>query len=238
MNKMFKMLKIIPNKIFVYNSNEITFKEISKPISRRIGIIGIIIIFLSLIIGFSVGKTFSKEIVVEIPLTLNLETKYDMAIGDVQWKDSIFKIYDEQAHLYLSQKNFEDTPINSDMLSLAARNTYDSTGIIVPLELALAQAQWESGMGKTGASPDKNPYNIGEYDTGTIKYFYSTYEGIEAYYMTMASDYLSCKSLDELFYNFTNCAGSRYASSETYEGAIKYQYFFIQQWLVENHKSE
>ena len=71
-----------------------------------------------------------------------------------------FDDYEKRCQLYLDRVCFNGTPITGKLLKSCAKNTYDSTGIIVPLELALSQAQWESGMGLRGRSPKNNPYNI------------------------------------------------------------------------------
>jgi hypothetical protein len=86
-----------------------------------------------------------------------------------------------------------------------------SSGIFLPVELALAQALQESSMGINGRSPKTNPFNIGEYDTHTQMRFKSTYDGVEAYYRYMTKTYLKCKAVDLLLKDFTNCKNNRYA---------------------------
>lgn len=222
--------KILPFKIFILNEKMIKYVDITKK-CNKILLFGFL---LTLILGYSLSFLHVKNIKEETEI-INLSTKHDHAIGDIEWKDSIFNEYKLKADLYLSQPIFKGTPLNGEILSLAARNAYDSTGIILPLELALAQAQWESGMGRLGRSPKKNPYNIGEHDTGTVIYFKSTFDGVQAYYYIMCKEYLSCKSLNELFINYTNCYNYRYSSKLTYEDIIKYQYYYIQNWLKNNY---
>jgi len=233
MKKFFDLLmtfKVLPRDVFIKSKTQLIYVNVTK-IATRI-IIGVLILGFTL--GLLVGSMRTKTIVVKKPTKIDVATKYDLAIGDLEWKDSIFLDYNIKANLYLSQEEFAGTPINGDMLSLAARNAYDSTGVILPLELALAQAQWESNMGRAGRSPINNPYNVGEWDNGTVYYFATTFDGIQAYYYLMCNNYLSCKSLNELFVNFVNCNGARYASSPTYEHSMKYQYYHIQQWINEN----
>lgn len=226
--------RILRRRVYTKNLNDITFEDASRRISN--------VIISMTVIGFIVGIFIGATLFGVIEKTkehceMNLDTKYDSAIGDIQWKDSVFAIYKNQADLYLSQEKFKGTPLNGEILALAARNAYDSTGILVPICLALAQAQWESAMGTMGRSPIKNPYNIGEHDSGTVLYFETTFDGVQAYYYLMCKKYLSCKSLNELFTNFTNCNGNRYASNESYEQTIKTQYFQIQKWIKDNYKS-
>lgn len=144
-------------------------------------------------------------------------------------KDSIFATYKSDADLFLSREIFKGTPISGEILVNSAKRVYDSTNIIVPLELVLAQAQLESGMGKAKNSVYKNNF-FGIMDGGNLKRFKTVEDGVEGYYMLMSTKYLRCKSIDELLRNFTNCSGKRYAS-ETYEANIKRQYHIIKNWI-------
>ncbi|MCK9417551.1 hypothetical protein M0Q97_12995 [Candidatus Dojkabacteria bacterium] len=219
--------KILRHKVYSKNLKDISFDDVTKRISHII----FIVFLISFIVGGLVGITLFSTIEIINNCDFKYHTKFGPAIGDVQWKDSVFLEYKNKADLYLSQEKFKGTPLTGEILALAAYNAYDSTGIILPLPLALAQGQWESDMGRAGRSPIKNPYNVGEHDTGTVLYFETTFEGVQAYYYLMCNDYLSCKSLNELFLNFTNCNGNRYASSQTYEYTITEQYYYIEKWL-------
>ena len=162
-------------------------------------------------------------------------SKYDLYPGGEEaWKDSVFTDYAKRAQLYLNRPTFKGTPMNGELMALAARNAYDSTGILLPVELALAQCQWESGMGREGRSPKNNPYNVGEHDKGTVMWFKSTFGGTQAYYYWMCRNYLSCRSLDELFANFVNCNGKRYATEPSYEQTIRNSYYNIKNWINKN----
>ena len=46
----------------------------------------------------------------------------------------------------------------------------------------------------------------------------------------MTINYLPCSTIDELFKDFVNCGGHRYASGK-YEEHIPNQYYFIVDWL-------
>mgnify|MGYP005844384199 CR=1 FL=1 len=218
-----------PQNIYVFDEDTLNYESVKKKKSGLILLISLIF-FIGVIVGHYVEIEYKN--IVEKNTTYR--TSFDDVIGSIEWKDSIFADYEKKASLYLSQEQFKGTPIKSDMLSLAARNAYDSTGIIVPLELALAQAQWESDMGRKGRSPVNNPFNVGEWETGTVMYFESTFEGIQAYYYLMVKSYLRCKSINELFKNFTNCAGNRYASNN-YESIIREEFFSIKQWIEKNY---
>lgn len=185
----------------------------------------ILLFLLSVTISFFIGK-YTSVIEIERVIYGNTQT---LPIGSQPWVDSFFTKYEKDAELYLSQ--FDSTPIQAGMLKLAALNAYDSTGIILPVELALAQAQIESSMGTKGRSPKNNPYNIGETDNGTTMWFENTFDGVQAYYFYMCRTYLKCKSLDLLFKNFTNCSNRRYASSTDYEKQVSNQYYYIVEYL-------
>lgn len=185
----------------------------------------ILFFLLSTITSFFIGK-YTSMVEIERVIYGNTQT---LPIGSQPWVDSLFTKYEKDAELYLSQ--FDDTPIQAGMLKLAALNAYDSTGVILPVELALAQAQIESSMGTKGRSPKNNPFNVGETDKGTTMWFENTFDGIQSYYFYMCKTYLRCKSLDILFKNFTNCNNRRYASSPDYEKQVSKQYYHIVQFL-------
>lgn len=235
MKKLFDIIsdfKILPRDVYIKSTAQVVFVNVTKTASRIV--VGLLIS--GFITGFLLGisVTTTRTVTVKIPTEIDLNSKHDVAVGGIGWKDSIFTDYKTRADLYLSQEEFFGTPLNGDILALAARNAFDSTGILLPLELALSQAQWESNMGRAGRSPINNPYNVGEYDNGTVLYFETTFDGVQAYYYLMCNNYLSCWSLNELFVNFVNCEGNRYASKATYERSIKYKYYQIQEWIDEN----
>ena len=204
-------------KIYYYDEKSIQFKQYS--LRNKF----ILLTLLSLGIGMGMGTLLSNTLLNSFsPLTSKI-------VGTQEWVDSTFYDYEIRAKVYL--KRFKNTPIKAEMLSNAARNAYDSTSILLPLELALAQAQIESSMGTKGRSPKTNPFNIGEYDTKTVSHFNNTTEGIQAYYYIMCGVYLNCKEVDILFKNFTNCHGKRYASNPNYEKVIKNQFKYIQRYI-------
>src|SRR3989338_6324228 len=134
--------------------------------------------------------------------------------------ESFWQYYERQADDYLAR--FKGTPLTGDMLARASERVYQETGILVPVELALAQAQQETSMGTKGRNPRTNPFNIGAIDNGaTLWHFGSTYEGVLAYYQLIVDDYLNGKSLGGLLENFVNKEGSRYATDPGYERKLK-----------------
>jgi hypothetical protein len=155
----------------------------------------------------------------------------EIEVEPVDTMKLFFHNYETDAQVYLDRDVFSGTPITGKILSTCEKNTYDSTGVIVPLELALSQAQWESGMGRFGKSAKCNPYNVGEWDRGTMWKYSTTEEGVQAYFNLIAKDYLSNKSVDQLLINFVNDNGHRYASSTSYENHIGGTYKDIKNWI-------
>ena len=227
---------------FVYNEDSLSFDKVETlGIEKKIPgcnftYLNIIIFIITLGIGVCIGIFIPKPtniITNNIVSNPNI-SKHDLVVGSNKWRDSVFTEYKDKANLYLSREEFKGTPIKGEMLALAAENAYDSTGILLPVELCLAQCQWESGMGLKGKSPTNNPFNIGEYDSGTVMWFDNTFSGVQAYFYFMTINYLPCSTIDELFKDFVNCGGHRYASGK-YEEHIPNQYYYITQWLEKNY---
>lgn len=205
---------------FYYDDEKIQFVKSKYPWKRHM-----YSILFSIIIGAGLGYAV-KSSSISFIFSNDYQNK-NLPIGSQVWKDSVFADYERRADIYINLK-YPKSPIKGGMLALAAYNTYDSTGVLVPVEFALAQAQLESSMGTEGRSPINNPYNVGEWDDKTVLWFDDTFSGVQAYYFLVVKKYLSCKSLDMLFKNFTNCNGHRYASKPTYEIEIEKQYYYIQ----------
>ena len=184
------------------------------------------LVFLSVI---PLYLSFTKEMdKVEVKYS---ETRDEINKTYEQTRDSIKLEYATQCQLYLDRPVFTGTPLTGEMMAESALNAYDSTGVLVPYELALSQAQWESGMGRRGRSPATNPYNVGEWSEKTVTRFKTTRQGVQSYYYLIARDYLTCKELEDLLENFVNCNGHRYASATDYEHKIKSQVETIKKWL-------
>jgi len=171
-----------------------------------------------------------------------LQALSDMLFGGPAYAEKApapnWNAYAENAQTYLSRPVFKGTPLRGDLLAKSAQKAYEETGTEVPLELALAQAQFESGMARKGRNPTTNPYNVGEYDEGTKLKFKTIEEGIDAYYKTIARDYLKDKDLTELMVSFTNKAGNRYASNPEYEKQLKEQIAYINKFLASKKKEK
>jgi hypothetical protein len=136
-----------------------------------------------------------------------------------------FKAYSEICNRYINTRKSNLLKISGDMMANAAKNTFNKTGTYVPPEIALAQLAIEGGfVNNPNARPikTKNPFNVGNVDTGANKYLNDVTSGIQLYYDKMASLYLANnKTPESLLTNFVNKSGRRYASAPNYESSIR-----------------
>lgn len=117
--------------------------------------------------------------------------------------------------------------ITGRMMADAARSAHRDHGAVVPPELALAQLAIEGGVGNP--DPDirpiktRNPFNVGNVDSGLNRRFRTVEEAIGAYYRVIASKYLHARRPEDLIVRggFVNGAGNRYASNPAYESQVR-----------------
>jgi len=154
----------------------------------------------------------------------------DVAAG----KQPDWKVYADQAQSYLDRPAFGGTPLTGKMFANSASNTFARTGTHVPVDLALSQGQWESGMGRKGRSPANNPFNVGEFDDKTVRTYKSPQQGMQAYYDLIANKYLTGgQKVKDLYKNFAWAADPelRYASRKTYEKDVGNQAKYIREFI-------
>lgn len=134
-----------------------------------------------------------------------------------------FKKYAEICQLFVS-KYKNPLQITGDMLANGAKSAFLKTGNYVPPELALSQLLMEGGLtGNQNSRPirTKNPFNVGNIDSGSNVIHNDVQSGINAYYNLISTKYLSGgKKVSDLLNNFVNLGGNRYASSKSYESKL------------------
>lgn len=145
-----------------------------------------------------------------------------------------FEEYASHANLYLGRPRFRKTTLTGELLAAKAQKVWEEQGILIPVELALAQAQLESAFGTRGKSAVSNPFNLGENDHGTTIVFETQEQGVQRYFEVMASDYLSFQDVEQLSQNFVNKRNKRYATSQDYERKLRRQMKYIKRYIA-NH---
>lgn len=133
-----------------------------------------------------------------------------------------FNMYAKICDTFIQKRQPNPLGITGIMMANSAKNTFLRHRKFVPAELALAQLVVEGGIGNKNLNSrpirTRNPFNVGNVDSGENITHVSVQNGIDAYYNLIAKSYLGGgRSAKDLVSNFVNKNENRYATDQNYE---------------------
>lgn len=136
-----------------------------------------------------------------------------------------FKAYADISQKWINKRN-PSSPIKGEMLANGAKKALLKHGSYIPPQLALAQLTMEGGLSTDPSVKPirtKNPFNVGNTDSGDVVKHNDWQSGIDSYFNSMAKSYVvpsKGKTAAKLLDKFVNVNNNRYASAPNYEKAI------------------
>jgi hypothetical protein len=113
-----------------------------------------------------------------------------------KYLNPIYRKYQPYFKKYLERPIFQGTTLKADDLAIPFASFITTHPQVNPDSLAnlmLAQGQFETHLGlhgRGGKSGANNPFNIGEFDSGTKQTFDTPEKGVTAYLNTLGTNYL------------------------------------------------
>ena len=133
--------------------------------------------------------------------------------------------YAQICQKFIDSKGANPLGITGKMMATGAKQAFDKYKRFVPAELALSQLVLEGGIGNKNLNSKpirtKNPFNVGNVDSGAVVQYGQVQTAINTYYDLIARNYLGKgKTAKDLIGNFVNKSGNRYASAPDYESKL------------------
>jgi peptidoglycan hydrolase-like protein with peptidoglycan-binding domain len=136
-----------------------------------------------------------------------------------------YQKYAEICQKFIDSRQPNLLNITGKMMAEGAKQAFERYQRFVPAELALSQLVLEGGVGNKDPNSrpikTRNPFNVGNVDSGADVYNMDVQQGINAYYNLVAANYLGKgKTAADLMNAFVNHEGERYASGQDYEAQL------------------
>jgi len=159
----------------------------------------------------------------ELKVFIDAPTASGEGFSDIDLTTQIgFDTYSEICQKFISENGPNPLGITGEMMANGAKSAFERFNRYVPPELALSQLVLEGGIRNKDVNSrpirTKNPFNVGNVDTGANVFHNDVQSGINIYYDLIARNYLGKgTTAKDLITNFVNKSGNRYATAPNYE---------------------